>query len=74
VGAKTWPVRAGKIAVMAGGGEHGVDVVAAASSEIVGGYIAGHTVFGLERERLIVRDHYLQCRASFHIAWGCGVT
>ena len=55
---------------MAGGGEHGVDVVAAASSEIVGGYIAGHTVFGLERVRLNVRDHYLQCRASFHIAWG----
>jgi hypothetical protein len=32
--------------VMAGGDEHGFDGVAAASSEIVGAYVAGHMVFG----------------------------
>ena len=57
---------------MTGGGKHGVDVAAAASSEIVGGYIADHTVFGLEHVRLNARDHYRQGRAPFHIAWGSG--
>jgi hypothetical protein len=61
---KNRPVRAGKAVVMAGGGEHGVDVVAAASSEIVGGYIAGHTVFGLE-----VTDHWLEAARRFIARW-----
>src|SRR5205814_1589614 len=39
-GAKTWPVRAGKAVVMAGGGEQGGDVGGAASSEIVWGHFA----------------------------------
>ena len=57
---------------MAGGDEHGVDGVAAASSEKVGGYIASHTVFGLEPVRLNVCDRYLQRRVPFHIACGQG--
>ena len=47
-GTTTWPVHAGKAAVTASGGEHGVDVVAAASSEIVGLLLQGNTVLGVE--------------------------
>jgi hypothetical protein len=58
--------------VLAGGDEHGVDGVAAASSEVVGGYVPGHMVFGLEPVGVNVCDHYLQGRAPFRIAWGQG--